>query len=217
MLPLVAMRPPLPPQTRPRAARLPRRVREEQILVLAEELFAERGYGGVTMSELAERAGVTKPVIYSIVRSKDELYRRCFARAAEELAAAVGAATREHIDDLGELVAGGNLAFFRFIDTHAQAFSMLFSEDAGGRHAAHLDQVRASQAQLLSGVLTGHAMAFGRELDPVNTELAVQAVNGAAEALAQWWRHHPETSAERLAARMTELLLPGLQRLVQGQ
>ena len=64
-----------------RHGQVPRRIREAQVLALAEQLFAERGYQGVTMNELAARAGVTKPVIYALVRSKDELYRRCVSSA----------------------------------------------------------------------------------------------------------------------------------------
>jgi len=51
--------------------RVPRAVRERQLLELAEELFAERGYGGASMEELARRAGVTKPVVYELFGSKE--------------------------------------------------------------------------------------------------------------------------------------------------
>jgi len=115
--------------------RVPRRVREEQLLELGEELFAERGYEGMTMDELAARAGVTKPVIYAIVRSKDELYRRCFERSADELRAAVSSAGRDHLGDLEGLLAAGNLAFFRFIAPHAGALAIPFAHHAGRRHA----------------------------------------------------------------------------------
>ena len=51
--------------------RVPRAVRERQLLELAEELFAERGYAGTSMDELCRRAGVTKPVVYELFGSKD--------------------------------------------------------------------------------------------------------------------------------------------------
>ncbi len=197
--------------------RVPREVREAQILALGEQLFVERGYDGMTMEELAARAGVTKPVIYSIVPSKAELFRRCFERAAEELADAVAAAALAHLGDLDGLVRAGQLAFFAFIQSHASAFVMLFDEDAGGRHAAHIDHIRARQARVVADVLVRQsAAAGGRPLDPRRVELAVHAVNGAAEALAHWWRAHPDVPAEDLAESLTALTLPGLRALIEG-
>jgi AcrR family transcriptional regulator len=193
---------------------VPREVRESQILALAEELFAERGYAGLTMEALAERAGVTKPVVYSIVRSKDDLYRRCFQRAADELAAAVAAGAAPHPDDLGAALHAGNLAFFHFIDSHARAFAMLVSDGAGGPHANHVERIRARQATLLVQMLSRRAAAAGQRVDQQRLELAVHAINGAAEALAHWWRAHPEVAAEQLAERLTELLAPGLRGLL---
>src|ERR1700694_3670082 len=66
--------------------RVPRALRELQILNLAEDLFAEQGFTGASMDELARRAGVSKPVIYTLVGSKEQLYRRCVERFSEELA-----------------------------------------------------------------------------------------------------------------------------------
>jgi AcrR family transcriptional regulator len=196
---------------------VPREVRETQILSLAEELFAQRGYAGLTMNELADRAGVTKPVIYSVVRSKDELYRRCLQRAGDELAAAVGAAAGRHGRDLEGAVRAGNLAFFRFIASHARAFGMLFADDAGAPHAVHVERIRARQAALLEQMLTRQAAAAAHAVDGQRIELAVRAINGAAEALAHWWRSHPEVPAEDLAERLTELLLPGLRAVILGE
>ena len=74
--------------------RVPRAVRERQIVELAEKLFSERGYPGSSMDELARRAGVTKPVVYELFGSKDGLFRACLERSAERLAALVAAAVR---------------------------------------------------------------------------------------------------------------------------
>ena len=73
--------------------RVPRRVRERQLVELAEELFAERGYQGASMEELARRAGVTKPIVYELFGNKDGLFRACLQRSADQLAELV-AATR---------------------------------------------------------------------------------------------------------------------------
>src|ERR687895_996019 len=77
-----------------RHGRVPRVVRERQLVELGEELFAERGFAKASMDELARRAGVTKPVIYELFGSKDGLFRACLEglalRLAEGIADAAG-------------------------------------------------------------------------------------------------------------------------------
>jgi AcrR family transcriptional regulator len=75
--------------------RVPRAVREQQVLGIAQSLFAERGYQGASMDELASRAGVSKPVVYDLVGSKDELFRRLMDKLATDLADAILEFARE--------------------------------------------------------------------------------------------------------------------------
>src|SRR5918998_4654395 len=93
--------------------RVPRAVRERQVLELAEALFAERGYAGASMEELARRAGVTKPVVYELFGSKDGIFRACVDRAVEQLAGSVAGAVRAGTDPPAPGRAGGP-AFLHF-------------------------------------------------------------------------------------------------------
>jgi AcrR family transcriptional regulator len=93
--------------------RVPRPVRERQIVELAEQLFAERGYSGASMDELARRAGVTKPVVYELFESKDGLFRACVDRSAARMGESIAAAVRAETEPQARLRAGG-LAFLRF-------------------------------------------------------------------------------------------------------
>src|SRR5918996_3486636 len=90
--------------------RVPRAVRERQVVELAEALFAERGYAGASMEELSRRAGVTKPVIYELFGSKDGLFRECVERAVAGLAESIVEAFRAEAEPEAKLRAGG-LAF----------------------------------------------------------------------------------------------------------
>jgi len=184
------------------------------VIALAEELFAERGFGGASMEELARRAGVSKPVIYDLVRSKDELYRRCFERAADELAASVATAIAAAGRDVEPQLRAGALAFFDFIASHRAAWAMLFADDAGGREARHLAHIRARQASTAAAALRAQAERNGVRLDGAALEAAAWGLNGAYEALAMWWREHPEVSAAQLADWVVALALPGVERLV---
>ncbi|MBM4363784.1 MAG: helix-turn-helix transcriptional regulator, partial [Deltaproteobacteria bacterium] len=93
--------------------RVPREVRRRQVVALAEELFGERGFQAASMDELARRAGVSKPVIYDLVGSKEELFHEVLARESAELAARVEAAVEGEAVREQKLHAGA-LAFFRF-------------------------------------------------------------------------------------------------------
>src|SRR3954471_20620072 len=96
-----------------RHGRVPRALREGQLVELGEELFAERGFAKASMEELARRAGVTKPVVYELFGSKEGLFTACVDRTIERLAADISAAVRAETDPEARLRAGG-LAFIRF-------------------------------------------------------------------------------------------------------
>src|SRR3954447_27064919 len=71
---------------KPRGSRrVPRAVRERQMLAVAERAFAERGYHPASVDAIAEAAGITKPMVYAYFGSKEGLYRACMAAARERL------------------------------------------------------------------------------------------------------------------------------------
>ena len=192
--------------------RVPREVREQQILALAEQLFAERGYQGTSMDELARRASVSKPIIYSLIGNKDELYGRVFESAAAELAEKVAiAAGTQGTDVPGMLRATAN-AFFEFIDGHRGAWRMLVDSSAGTL-AAYVDEIRAQQARFTAELLATRAAQEGREVDVVALDATAHMLNGAYEMLARWWNEHPDVEAATLADWLVQFALPGLEAL----
>jgi AcrR family transcriptional regulator len=184
--------------------RVPRAVRERQLVELAEELFAERGYQGASMDELARRAGVTKPIVYELFGSKDGLFRACLERSAARLAEQVAEAVRAEVEPEARLRAGG-LAFLRFASEHRVAWELMME----GRFSDTAIEVRRSQAALVLELLL--EMAPG-EVDRRELEVVAHAVNSAYEGVAHWMWEHPEEPIERLADWTVELLLPGLRR-----
>jgi AcrR family transcriptional regulator len=193
--------------------RVPRGVRERQIVAVAEELFAERGYEGASMDELARRAGVSKPVIYELVGNKEALFNRCFERAADELAASVAAAAAEHAGDLDGVIRATAVAFFEFIEAHRLAWAMLHSLDAGGRAAAHVSEIRSRQTAFAAAAIREQAARGGVDLAPARADAAAHALNGTFEAFADWWRDNPGVSVSELADWLADLILPGLRQL----
>jgi AcrR family transcriptional regulator len=78
--------------------RVPREIRRGQVLAVATDLFIERGFAAASMDELAKRAGVSKPVIYDLVGSKEALFGEICAQEATALGVAVQAAVSAEPD-----------------------------------------------------------------------------------------------------------------------
>ena len=185
--------------------RVPRPVRERQLLELAEALFAERGYAGASMDELARRAGVTKPVVYELFGSKDGLFGACVDRSIERLAADISTAVRAQDDPEARLRAGG-LAFIRFAAGNRVAWDLM---SMGGSFEQQARAVRSSQAELIRELMAEMARD---DVDQRELEVAAHAVNAAYEGVAHWMWAHPEVPIEQIADWIADLLIPGLRR-----
>jgi AcrR family transcriptional regulator len=185
--------------------RVPRAVREHQLVELAEELFSERGYAGASMEELARRAGVTKPVVYELFGSKDGIFRACVDRAVEQLAASVAGAVRAESDPEARIRAGG-LAFLHFAAENRLAWDLM---SMGGQFAQRAADVRRGQAELIHELMREMAP---EGVDARELEAVAWAVNAAYEGVANWMWGHPEVPVEDVADWLVDLLIPGLRR-----
>jgi AcrR family transcriptional regulator len=190
--------------------RVPRAVRERQLVELGEELFAERGFAKASMDELARRAGVTKPVIYELFGSKDGLFRACLEglalRLAESIAeAARGADEAGAAPDAEARLRAGGAAFLRFAAENRVAYELLYE----GRFSDAATNVRRRQASLIFELMKEMAR---EDVDLRELEVAANAVNSAYEGVAHWMWEHPERDVDELADWTVELLLPGLRR-----
>jgi AcrR family transcriptional regulator len=185
--------------------RVPRPVRERQVLELAEALFAERGYAGASMDELARRAGVTKPVVYELFGSKDGLFGACVDRSIERLAADISTAVRAQHEPEARLRAGG-LAFIRFAAGNRVAWDLM---SMGGSFEQQARAVRSSQAELIRELMAEMARD---DVDQRELEVAAHAVNAAYEGVAHWMWAHPDVPIEQIADWIADLLIPGLRR-----
>ncbi|GAB2878721.1 TetR/AcrR family transcriptional regulator [Streptomyces mayteni] len=187
--------------------RMPRAERAAQILTIAERLFTERGYALATMDELAERAGVSKPVIYDHFDSKERLLLTLLVRARAELLDATSRATAD-VTEPREALRAALLAFFRFIDDHRESWSALNRESAllSGDAGREVEALRAQQADVMAEFLLRDGLAP----DPGTAAAYGQIVIGAGERLALWQEGRPELTAEAATDRMLAVLWHGL-------
>jgi AcrR family transcriptional regulator len=194
-----------------RRARLPRAEREQQMLSVAHVLFAERGYGAVTMDDVAAAAGITKPLLYNYFGNKERLYLACMRPAGDALVGTVVRAVAETTNATDALDAGLR-SFFAFLAEDRAAWRVLFDETLprGGEVARHVAEYRERITQLVADALLAQLPRARRAKASTEVRAMSVAVMGAAEALGRWWLRTDETSADAAAEMLIDTLGPGL-------
>lgn len=191
------------PDTRVRGARLPRSARRVQLLGAAREVFVAQGYHAAAMDEIAERAGVSKPVLYQHFPGKRELYIALIDQHTGELLAAVRRALASTTDNKLR-VAATIQAFFEFIDADGEAFRLVFESDL-----TNDDDVRALVDRALGAVAQAIADVIREDtgLPEEESVLLGVALAGMANTTARYWvatgKKIPREDADRLVAMLS--------------
>lgn len=185
--------------------RFSRAERERQILDAAVAVFTDRGFQNASMDAVAERVGVTKPVLYTHFGSKDGLLLACITRARAELLdvtlAAVAAA-----DGPEDILRRGTKAFFDYLDEQGPAWMLLYSEATVAGEA--LESIRAQQTDFIAAVLA----AQNPEADPQRLTAWAQVIVGASERLAIWRGGLGTVSSAEATEYLMDLVWTGLER-----
>ena len=116
----------LPPRQRP--GRLPRNARRAQLLEVALEVFVEQGYHAASMDEIAERAGVSKPVVYQHFPGKLDLYLALIETSCETIVTGVRGALSSTSDNRRRVGAVMDL-WFTYVADQGAAFKLVFESD----------------------------------------------------------------------------------------
>ena len=175
------------------------------MLASAQEVFVTRGYHAAAMDEIADRAGVSKPVLYQHFPSKRDLYLAVLHDVGERLREAIAGATSSASTG-HEQVEAGFRAYFGFFANEPAAFQVLFGDAARNddEFAAVSHRVEAALADTIASLITIGTDAEDRRL------LAFGIV-GLAEGSSRYWvARGLDIDAERLAHRMAELVWFGL-------
>jgi AcrR family transcriptional regulator len=161
------------------------------------------------MAEIAERAGVTKPVVYDHFGSKDRLLAEVIRRAGVELRAALESAVSEATSP-EEALRRGLHTYFEFIEAHAESWTVLLTEGAGSPAGTEaLEAVRRQQADYIAALIAAELAEDRREA----ASIYAQAVIGACERLALLRSIDPTIDAETVTARLMDLFWLGFSTL----
>jgi len=176
--------------------RMPRAEREAQILVIAEQVFAERGYQATTMEDVAERVGVTKPLIYEYFGSKEGLLSACIVQARTQLRDATERSWASVGEDaeLIDIFRAGVRAFFDFIDQHTTAFLLIQQEGVMASQTSPLIESIREQQSAATAATLGAAPGLS-SVPPAVLEGYAEVIVGACERIAVWRARRPEITA----------------------
>jgi len=185
-------------------------MRERQILVVAQRLFASNGYEATGIVDIARAAGVTRPVVYKHFESKEAIYLAVLREARRELMVELTRAIAIDAAPVDQIRAATD-AYFRYVERNQPAWEILFGGGAAvaGPAAAEAARLRAATIQFIAAQIRRLAPTT----DDMMCEALAHALSGCAEQLAQWWRHNPHLNRDQIVDYHMRFTWPGLAAL----
>lgn len=190
------------------APRLPADARRQQILDVAIDEFGRAGYFGTSMNDIAEAAGVTKPVLYQHFDSKADLYRALLDEVGNRMLDAIAKATSDATDGR-DRTERGFAAYFSWVADHHQEFSLLFGGSARHERAfsAQIRRITDESASAIAGLIDV-------DLDPVHRTTIAHGLVGLAEGASRRLVGAGEPfDPDEIAAVVSRLAWAGLRSL----
>jgi AcrR family transcriptional regulator len=184
--------------------------RRSQLLDVAKTVFAEMGYDGTTVEEIAARASVSKPVVYGHFGGKEGIYAVIVDRESARLLDMITSRLGPGIG-AREQVYTSALAFLDYIEADPAGFRVLTRDSpaglGGGGMAGLLGDVAAKAEEVLRGFFTRTGV-------PVESApLYAHALVGMVVHVGGWWAEVRIPDKDTVARNLTELVYHGLQRL----
>jgi AcrR family transcriptional regulator len=187
--------------------------RRRQLLGAAQEVFVAQGYHAAAMDEIAERAGVSKPVLYQHFPGKLELYLALLDEHAEALVTCVRTAL-ESTNDNKTRVQASMAAFYDFVAGEGEAYRLVFESDL--RNVAPV-RARVERANQQCAELIARAIAEDTDAPSEEAYLLGMGLVGMAEVSARYWlaqhKSIPKETAEQLIARLAWRGIGGFPRV----
>jgi AcrR family transcriptional regulator len=182
--------------------------RREQLIEIGRRVFAERGYEGTAIEEIAERAKVSKPIVYEHFGGKEGLHAVIVDRAVQDLMTRLLESLEA--DHPREQVARAADAFLRFVEEEEEAFRVLIQDAPGGSGG--------SLPSVIADVATNVEMVFARQLkrrgyDRKMAPVLARALVGMVALTGQWWLEERKPKRAAVAELIVNLVWNGLKDL----
>jgi AcrR family transcriptional regulator len=183
--------------------------RREQLVGVARSVFAEKGYVSASIEEIAERAGVSKPVVYQHFGGKEGVYAVVVDREVRFLTASLVAAFEyKHPRRIAEAAAD---SFLGYIEEHEDGFRVLVRDAPNGTTGGSFASVIADVARRAEKLLVEEFSDRG--FDDHTAPMYALMLVGAVALIGEWWLNNRAQSREVVAAHVVNLLWNGLRGL----
>jgi AcrR family transcriptional regulator len=183
--------------------------RRAQLIDVGRAVFAQRGYDGTSMDEIAERAKVSKPVLYEHFGGKEGLYAVIVDREMDYVvrriveAISVGSA-RERIEQ-------ATLAFLTYVKDHPDGFAVLSQDSPVTSARGRLSSLLNELAERVGDIFAASFRDAG--FDAKMAPIYAQALVGMVTFVGKWWTEARKPAVEEVARHISALAWMGLRHL----
>jgi AcrR family transcriptional regulator len=187
------------------SVRLPASERREQLVSVAVEVFAREGFHGASMNEVAEAAGVTKPVLYQHFDSKRDLYLALLDEVGTRMLTEIHRATSGATDGRSQTELGFR-AYFRWVANDRLGFQLLF-----GSGARRDDEFNDAVRRITAGVAEAIAPLIAADIDAEHQRTVAHGLVGLAEGVSRrLLESDDDFDADLVARQVGDLAWAGL-------
>lgn len=205
------MSPATPPRAQRARTRMTSAERREQLIGVARELFSENTFEGTSVEEIAERAEVSKPVIYEHFGGKEGLYAVVVDREMRALEGAIRSALTVPGQSFRETLERAAMAMMDYIESRPDGFRIISRDSSltatSATYASILADITNEVTEILSKPLGERG--YNPELGPIYA----QGMVGMVAMAGQQWLDNRNLSKEELVAQVVNLIWNGLRNL----
>jgi AcrR family transcriptional regulator len=184
--------------------------RRQQLLDVARALFAEKGFDGASIEEIAHRAGVSKPVVYEHFGGKEGIYAVVVDREMDELLTSITVSLSEGMHPRA-LLEQAACALLDYVDGSTDGFRILVRDSPVASTTGTFSSLLSDIASHVEHILGLH---FSRQgYDSKLAALYAQALVGMVALTGQWWLDVRKPRKDEVAAHLVNLAWNGLSHL----
>jgi AcrR family transcriptional regulator len=185
--------------------------RRAQLIEVGRKAFAEKGFEAVSVEELAERAKISKPILYQHFGGKEGLYAVIVDREMESLVGLISDAISS--GSPSERVEQAASSFLRYVQENPDGFAVLSHDMPAGAGQGSLSSVLNDVAGRVGRIFASEFKKAG--YNPRNAPIYAHALIGMVTFVGQWWVNERKPSVEIVSAHIAALAWMGLRHLPQ--
>ncbi len=184
-------------------------LRHTDLLDTAERLFFERGFAAVSLGDIAQAAGVTKPIAYRHFTTKEGAYLACARRAQADFVQALKLRVDPSLAVREQFAAAADL-FFGLLETHPERWELIYGSAAvlPAQSREELAALRSDNIETTYALITKDQ----RGIPTLFAEGLAHAMSGAAERLGHWWRTRPDLGRAHMIDIYVEIFYAAVAR-----